>query len=226
MEREKTTRITVLVVDDHKAFREGLARVLGEEDDIEIIGQSSDGKEAIRIAEAKRPSIMLLDISMPGMNGIEVIRQIGVASPQTAVVVLSAFCYRAYVIAAVELGVRAYLLKTQGVREIAQALRSVRSGYAVFSPEVDAMRNSTSGKRGKGTVPIAHLSNQEIRLLTLAGRGLSNKEIARETDIAERTVQTHFHNLSVKLGTQSRTQAVLRALAQGWITLDDFTTNV
>jgi len=215
-------KISVLIADDHKAFREGLASLLGEEDDIEIVGEASDGLEAARLAAELSPDIVVTDVAMPNLNGIEAMKQIGAASPRTALVVLSAFSYDSYVVAAVEAGASAYLLKTQGVSEIAEALRSVHSGQMVFGSEVNAaIRRRIGSAPQKSTTTYKELSPREIQLLTLAGKGLSNKEIATKVNIGERTVQTHFQNLLGKLGTTSRIEAVVIALSEGWITFDD-----
>lgn len=215
-------KISVLIADDHKAFREGLASLLAEEDDIQIVGEASDGLEAARLAAELHPDILVTDVAMPTLSGIEAMRQIATASPSTALVVLSAFSYDSYVVAAVEAGASAYLLKTQGVKEIAEALRSVHSGQMVFGSEVNAaIRRRVGSSSPKSTSSRKELSPREVQLLTLAARGLSNKEIALTAHIGERTVQTHFQNLLAKLDTSSRIEAVVIALSEGWVTFDD-----
>ena len=215
-------RISVLIADDHKAFREGLAGLLREEADIQIVGAASDGAEAVRLAGDLRPDVLLTDVTMPGINGIEAIRQIRIASPGTAFVVLSAFSYDSYVVAAVDAGASAYLLKTQGVEEIAEAIRSVYSGHMVFGSEVNAaIRRRLGAASSRSATSRAQPSPRELQLLAMAGKGLSNKEMAARLGIGERTVQTHFQNLLAKLGTTSRTEALVTALWEGWITLDE-----
>jgi DNA-binding NarL/FixJ family response regulator len=221
---EKAThqKISVLIADDHKAFREGLTSLLCEEDDMQIVGAASNGVEAAKLAEELRPDIIVTDVSMPTMGGIEAIKQIRLVSPKTAFVVLSAFSYDSYVVAAVDAGASAYLLKTQGVEEIAEAIRSVHSGQMVFGSEVNAaIRRRVGSASAKSSTSREQPSPRELQLLILAGKGLSNKEIAARIGIGERTVQTHFHNVLGKLGTTSRTEAVVTALSEGWITFDE-----
>ncbi len=211
-----------MVADDHKAFREGLASLLGEENDMRIVGAASDGFEAIRLAGELRPDVLVTDVAMPGMNGIEAIRQIRTASPGTAFVVLSAFSYDSYVVAAIDAGASAYLLKTQGVEEIAEAIRSVHCGRMVFGPEVNAaVRRRVGAVSSRSPSSHEQLSPRELQLLIMAGKGLSNKEMAALLGIGERTVQTHFQNVLTKLGTASRTEAVVTALSEGWITFEE-----
>ena len=215
-------KISVLIADDHKAFREGLASLLGEEEDMQIVGAACDGAEAARLAGELRPDVLVTDVAMPGMNGIEAIRQIRAASPGTAFVVLSAFSYDSYVVAAVDAGASAYLLKTQGVEEIAEAIRSVHSGQMVFGSEVNgAIRRRVGAASSRSHTSREQPSPRELQLLTMAGRGLSNKEMAVRLGIGERTVQTHFQNVLTKLGTASRTEAVVAALSEGWITFEE-----
>ncbi len=215
-------KISVLIADDHKAFREGLASLLDEEEDMQIVGAACDGAEAARLAGELRPDVLLTDVAMPGVNGIEAIRQVRMASPKTASVVLSAFSYDSYVVAAVEAGASAYLLKTQGVDEIAEAIRSVHSGQMVFGSEVNAaIRRRMGAPSSRSSRWREQPSPRELQLLIMAGRGLSNKDMAARLGIGERTVQTHFQNVLTKLGTTSRTDAVVTALSEGWITFDE-----
>lgn len=215
-------KIRVMVVDDHKAFREGLVSLLGEETDIQVVGEASNGLEAAALAAELKPDIVITDVSMPRMSGIDAMRQIALASPGTALVVLSAFSYDSYVVAAIDAGASAYLLKTQGVKEIAEALRSVYAGQMVFGAEVNsAVRRRMAAASPKASLAHKDLSPREIELLTLAGKGLNNREIADRVNIGERTVQTHFQNLLVKLGKSTRIEAIVVALSEGWINFDD-----
>lgn len=220
----KATRqkISVLIADDHKAFREGLTSLLSEEDDMQIVGAACNGAEAAKLAGELRPDVLVTDVAMPAMSGIEAMRQIRMTSPGTAFVVLSAFSYDSYVVAAVDAGASGYLLKTQGVGEIVDAIRSVHSGQMVFGSEVNAaIRRRVGSASSKSPTSREQPSPRELQLLILAGKGLGNKEIAALIGIGERTVQTHFHNVLAKLGTTSRTEAVVAALSEGWITFDE-----
>ena len=215
-------KISVLIADDHKAFREGLASLLDEEEDIQIVGAACNGAEAARLAGELHPDVLVTDVAMPGVNGIEAIRQVRTASPKTAFVVLSAFSYDSYVVAAVEAGASAYVLKTQGVDEIAEAIRSVHSGQMVFGAEVNAaIRRRMGAPPSRSSRSREQPSPRELQLLIMAGKGLSNKDMAARLGIGERTVQTHLQNVLAKLGTTSRTDAVVTALSEGWITFDE-----
>ncbi len=188
---------------------------------MQIVGQACDGTEAASLAGDLRPDVLVTDVAMPGMNGIEAIKKIKTDSPGTAFVVLSAFSYDSYVVAAVEAGASAYLLKTQGVDEIAEAIRSVHSGQMVFGAEVNAaIRRRMGVASPRSSRSCEQPSPRELQLLVMAGKGLSNKEMAARLGIGERTVQTHFQNVLAKLRTTSRTEAVVTALSEGWITFD------
>lgn len=215
-------KTSVLIADDHKAFREGLSRLLRDEPDLEVVREARNGLEAVQFASELQPDVVIIDIAMPGLGGIEAIKRIRSQSPTTHFMVLSAFSYDAYVLAAVEAGASAYVLKTEGVREIAEAVRSVHSGRMVFSSEVNiAVRKRFASTDAASIRPRVHLSARERELLVLAARGLGNKEIAAKANIAERTVQTRFHEVLARTGAASRTQAVVLALSEGWITFDD-----
>jgi NarL family two-component system response regulator LiaR len=217
-------KIKVLLADDHPAFREGLGRLLEEESDIQIVAAVADGQEAATVAAELSPDVAIIDIAMPNLNGIEAIKKIRAGSSKTAVIVLSAYDYESYVLPAIEAGAAAYLLKTVGVREVAGAVRAVHAGQTVLDPTASHKVLShlayTTGKApSAGTLQRLH--PRELEVLRLGARGLSNKEIASSLVISERTVQTHFRNILRKLKVGSRTEAVLHALREGWITLDD-----
>jgi len=217
------TRIKVLLADDHRAFCEGLSRLLEEESDLEIVGVAGDGEEAVRLSADLLPDVAIVDVAMPKLNGIEAIKQIKAVSPKTAVIVLSAYGYESYVLPSIEAGAAAYLLKTVGVREIAGAIRAVQVGQTVLDPAAShrlfARLAYSTGSTGSGADRRLH--GRELEVLRLGARGLSNRQIANQLVIGERTVQTHFRNILRKLGVSSRTEAALHALREGWITLDD-----
>ncbi|MBL7119730.1 MAG: response regulator transcription factor [Dehalococcoidia bacterium] len=217
-------KIKVLVADDHPAFREGLSRLLGEESDLEIVAVVGDGQEAVRLAGELSPDVAIIDVAMPNLNGIEAIKAIKAKSSQTAIIVLSAYDYESYVLPAIEAGASAYLLKTVGVREVAGAVRAVRAGQTVLDPTAShkvLSRLAYATDKGMSEEARQRLHRRELEVLKLVARGLSNKEIAANLVIGERTVQTHIRNILRKLGVSSRTEAVLHALREGWITLDD-----
>lgn len=214
------TRISVLLVDDHKAFREGLARLLGEESDLEVVGEAGDGLEAIEMARVLLPDVVIIDVSMPNMNGLDAIREIVTAAPGTRVIVLSAYSYQSYVVPAMEAGASGYLLKTMGGKEIAAAVRSVNSGQTVLGSAVSAQAlRGRSAPAGPGAQ--CRLQPRELEVIRLVALGMGNKQIADKLGIGERTVQTHLRNILAKLGAGSRTEAAISALQKGLIALGD-----
>ena len=222
--REVKKKIKILLADDHRAFREGLSRILGDEDGLEIIAVAGDGEEAVRLASELLPDVAIVDVAMPGLSGIEAIKHIKAKSPETAIIVLSAYDYESYVLPSMEAGASAYLLKTVGIREIASAVRAVHDGQTVLGPTASrrllSRLASTTGRAAPDGA-FQHIHQREMEVLRLGAGGLSNREIAAKLVIGERTVQTHFRNILRKLGVGSRTEAVLRALREGRITLDD-----
>ena len=222
---ERTSeKIRVLLADDHPAFREGLSRLLQEEIDLEIVGVVGDGQEAVTLAGQLLPDVAIIDIAMPNLNGIEAIKMIKLNSPKTAVVVLSAYDYESYILPAIEAGAVAYLLKTVRVREVAGAVRAVYAGQTVLDGTAShklLSRLSSSSGRSSMQETRPRLNPRELEVLRLGAKGMSNRDIATQLVIGERTVQTHFRNILQKLKVSSRTEAVLHALREGWITLED-----
>lgn len=217
-----TDKIRVLVADDHPVFREGLVGILEKEEDFEVVGQAGNGLEAVELAQQLLPDVAVVDMSMPELNGIEVIKRVKVSSPDTAILVLSAFGYDSYVLGAIEAGASGYLLKSVRVRDLVRAIRSLHAGEAVLGPTATRkLFGRLSSGAGTGTHLARVLLPREIEVLRMAARGLSNKEIAQALGISIRTCQTHIANIFTKLQVGSRTEAVLRALREGWLTLDD-----
>jgi two-component system, NarL family, response regulator LiaR len=221
-ERKADEKISVLLADDHQAFREGLGRLLNEEPDLRIVGEAADGLEAVSMVKSLLPDVVVIDVSMPHLNGLEAIKQIVVASPRTAILVLSAFSYQSYVVPAIEVGASGYLLKTVGVREIVAAIRSVHAGQTVLGSAVSPQfLGRVSALTLDSPIPKKSLQPRELEVLCLVGMGLSNKQVANKLGIGERTVQTHLRNILSKLDAGSRTEAVVAALQKGLIGLDD-----
>lgn len=221
MGRDTIVKIRVLVADDHPAFREGLCRFLEEQPDIEVIARAQDGEEAVRLAEELVPDVAILDIAMPEVDGIKAAQQINVTCPTTAVLMLSAFDYESYVLASMRAGAAGYMLKSSPVIELISAVRLLHTGEAVFDMKTvsQVLRHLGDGEAGKES-PL-ELHQRELEVLRLAARGASNREIGEELGISERTIQSHMVNIFRKLGVGSRTEAVLHALREGWINLND-----
>jgi two-component system, NarL family, response regulator LiaR len=215
-------KIKLMVVDDHPTFRDGLSRLLQEEEDIEIISTPESGERAVELAEKLKPSVIIMDISMPGINGIEATKQIKTKCPEVSILMVSAYSYQSYILASLRAGAAGYLLKNAPLQELIKAVRLIHSGEGVFDMKVtgNLLRNLASEK-GEKRKDLEELHPRELEILTIAARGGSNKEIASRLEISERTVQTHLVNIFRKLRVSSRTEAVLKGLRAGWFTLDD-----
>ena len=215
-------KIKVLVADDHPAFREGLCRLIDGEKDMECVATVPNGEEAARLAKELAPDVAIIDVAMPKLNGIEATKQIKAACPTTAILMVSAFGYESYLLASLRAGAAGYLLKSTPLRELTNAVRSVQAGEAVFDlKSASKILRRLSAEKDAKRRSLEELHPRELGVLRLAANGMSNKEIAVELVISERTVQTHMVNIFGKLGVGSRTEAVLHALKEGWLTFDD-----
>lgn len=224
VKEDRVEKIRVLLADDHPTFREGLCRLLKEEADLEVVAQAGDGEEAVTLASELLPDVAIIDVAMPTLNGIETTRQIKVACPATAVLIVSAYGYESYVLGAIEAGAAGYLMKNVRVSELVAAVRALHAGETVLnSTAAHKVFSRLAYTRGRVSLKEApqELHQRELEVLWLAAKGMSNKEIAQELAISVRTVQTHMVNIFRKLEVGSRTEAVLHALREGWLTLDD-----
>ncbi|MEX0682040.1 MAG: response regulator transcription factor [Dehalococcoidia bacterium] len=206
--------IRVLIADDHAVVRQGLRTFLQLQDDIEVVGEAADGAEAVRLAAELVPDVVVMDLVMPGKDGIEATREIRAVSPSTRVLVVTSFMEEDKVFAAVKAGAAGYLLKDVQPSELGDAIRTVYRGDALLHPAVAAklMQEFATGKR-EPAQPDA-LTEREMGVLELIARGQSNREIALELGVAEKTVKTHVSNILQKLHLADRTQAALYAVRQ------------
>jgi two-component system, NarL family, response regulator LiaR len=213
--------VRVILADDHALVREGTAELLERAGGIRVVGQAADGLEALRLVQSLRPDVLLLDLAMPGLDGIEVARRVRQVAPATAVVALSAHDEEAYVLAMLEVGAVGYLSKASRGQQVVQAVRAAAAGETVFSGAIGASvarRALASETRGSST-----LTPREMDVVRAAARGLGNKQIGVELGMSARTVQTHLTRVFAKLGVTSRTEAVLFALRAGWARPDVMT---
>lgn len=206
-------KINVSIADDQPTFREGLARLLSEGGDIEIVGLSADGQDAVRVARQFSPDVAILAVEMPQLNGIEAAKQIKESCPTTAVLVLSAYGYESYLMAALKAGASGFLTKNTSLTEVMDAIRSISSGKEVLD-QVVANRMLRKVAEGSGS-GISELHPKELQVLGLLARGMTNKEIAQNLMISHRTVQTHLANIFSKMGVKTRTEAAYHALSKG-----------
>jgi two-component system, NarL family, response regulator LiaR len=215
--------IRVLIVDDHKVVREGMQFLLEQEPGIEVVGQCADGQEAVEEVVRLLPTVVLLDLLMPGVDGLAALRRIRTESPSTRVVVLTSHTGEEYMFDAIKAGATSYLLKTAGARDVIEAVRAAAQGESHLDPSVAArVLQELRGEpaRSRQTQP-GSLTRREIDVLTLVARGRSNKAIGDELFIGEQTVKTHISNILTKLHLADRTQAAIYALRQGLVPLDE-----
>jgi NarL family two-component system response regulator LiaR len=217
-------KIRVLLAEDHVVVREGTRELIRREQDMEVVGEAGDGEEAIELATKLCPDVVIMDIAMPKVNGIEATKRIKELHPATAVLILTAYDNEQYIFALLEAGAAGYLLKNVRRSELIDAVRAVYAGESVLHPVVTRkVLQRFSGGKGRGTEEGGReiLSEREMEVLRLASKGISNKDIARELVVSARTVQAHLGNIFNKLGVGSRTEAVLYALRKGWFSLEE-----
>jgi two-component system, NarL family, response regulator LiaR len=217
-------KIKILIADDHTVVREGTRQILEQEPDLEVVAEAANGEEAIQMTGTAHPDVILMDVAMPNVDGITATKQIKALYPKTVILVLSAYDDDQFVFSLLEAGAAGYLLKSVRGRELIEAIRAVYAGESVLHPTVARkVLNKfvpSSGKTNKEK-PTEILSERELDVLRLASRGLSNQEIADKFNLSLRTVQAHFSHIFNKLQVSSRTEAVVRALKEGWVTLND-----
>ena len=204
-------------------IRAGMHSLLGGQTDFEVVGEATNGEEAVALAGELKPDVVIMDIVMPKLNGVEATKLIKQASPGTAVLILTAYSDIYYILGLLEAGACGYLLKDTRGEELVDAIRSVRSGESVLDPVVTRKlleRVVQQSGSGNHSPPIAQLTRREIEVLRLASKGLSNKDIAEQLFLSLRTVKAHLTNIFDKLGCGSRTDAIIKGLKAGYITLE------
>jgi two-component system, NarL family, response regulator LiaR len=205
--------IRVLIADDHEVVRQGLRTFLALQEDIEVVADAADGEDAVRAAREHAPDVVLMDLVMPNMDGVEAIRRIAAERPATRVIALTSFLDDDKVIPAVRAGAAGYLLKDVGPPELVRAIRTVHDGQALLHPAVAARIREELAE--PPPAPDPGLTPREREVLALLGRGFSNKRIAQELGIAEKTAKIHVSRVLHKLGVADRTQAALHAVREG-----------
>ena len=208
--------IRVLIADDHAVVRQGLRTFLELQEDIEVVQDVADGEAAVAAVERQSPDVVLMDLVMPGVDGVEAIRRIASVRPQARVLVLSSFLDDERLFPAVRAGAAGYLLKDVEPRELVKAIRTVHGGEALLHPAVAARLMDEFAAGGPPPQPdLDGLTGREREVLTLIARGMPNKLIARELSISEKTVKAHVSSILGKLGLTDRTQAALYAVRSG-----------
>lgn len=216
--------ISIILAEDHLITRQGTRRLLEDEKDLKVIGEAGDGEEAVQLVTEMQPDVVIMDIAMPRLNGIEATRQIKLIRPATAVLILSAYDDDQYVFGLLEAGAAGYLLKHSSGEELARAIRAVHKGEPVLDPIITRKVINHFRRSGKVREPersSESLSQREKDVLRLAATGMSNKDIASELHLSKRTIEGHLRTIFNKLGVGSRTEAVLYSLRKGWFDLED-----
>ena len=217
-------KIKILIADDHAVVREGTRQILEQEPDLEVVGEACDGEEAVELAGSAKPDVAIVDIAMPKVDGIEATKQIKTLYPSIAVLILSAYDDDQFVFNLLEAGAAGYLLKSIRSHELIEAIRAVYAGESVLHPVIARKvlnRFAPVSGQPQGQKFTEVLSEREIEVLRLATQGLSNQDIANDLCLSLRTVQAHLGHIFNKLQVSSRTEAVVRALKEGWVILDD-----
>jgi len=216
--------ISILLAEDHLITRQGIRRLLEDEKGLVVLGEASDGEEAVQMATELKPDVILMDIAMPKLNGIEATRQIKLINPHTGVLMLSAYDDDEYVFGLLKAGAAGYLLKNVSGDELVRAIRAIYKGEPVLDPTI--ARKVMNYFRLPGKVrglesPSEYLSKRETDILKLAAKGMTNKDIADKLRVSNRTIEGHLRTIFNKLGVGSRTEAVLHGLRKGWLTLEE-----
>lgn len=225
-------KIKIALIDDHKLFREGVKRILSFETSFEVVAEAGDGKEVESLVETYKPNIVLMDINMPEINGIEATKQLLEKYPETKVIILSIHDDETYVSHALQSGAQGYLLKEIDTDSLLEAIRVVHDGGSYLHPKVthnlvQEYRKLIENKNSKKSIydiehrkPLHLLTRRECQVLQLLSEGQSNRKIAETLVISEKTVKNHVSNILQKMEVDDRTQAVVKAIKNGWVEVE------
>ena len=221
---ESTDKIKVLLADDHVIVREGTKELVQRQTDMQVVAEASDGVEAVELARLYRPDVIVMDIAMPNMNGIEATKQIKKVLPSTAVLILTAYDSDQYIMALLEAGAAGFLLKNVRGNQLIDAIRAVYSGESILQPSttrrvIDHLK--IKAIKSDEESAASTLTEREMEVLKLAAKGVSNRDIAEQLFVSNRTVQTHLSNIFKKLAVASRTEAILHGLKRGWFYMEE-----
>jgi len=215
--------ITILLAEDHVVVRESIRQSLEREPNFRVVGEASNGEEAVEMARQLSPDVIIMDISMPKLTGIEATKQIKAFQPSAVVLILTAYDYEQYIFPLLAAGAAGYLLKDVSSSELINAIQTVHKGEAVLHPAVahkvlERLRH-TKGEYAKEEADL--LTEREAAVLKMAAKGMSNNAIAKELHLSVRTIESHLGTIFNKLGVGSRTEAVIQAMRRGWLTLEE-----
>jgi DNA-binding NarL/FixJ family response regulator len=220
MSASKQKRIRVILADDHTIVRKGIREYLEEDKAIQVVGEASDGEEAVALVARERPDVAVFDIQMPRLNGLDATRRVKKETPQTRILILTAYDDDPYIFAGLQAGASGYLLKTSSPGELVQAVHALMAGESALSPVVaKKLVQRASGIASREEL-IEPPSERELEVLRLAAKGMSNRQIGFALTISDRTVQGHLANIYGKLRVSTRTEAVLFAVREKWVALE------
>jgi len=214
-----TDSIRIVIADDHPVVRQGLATVLGQEEGLEVVGQAANGLEAVDQARKLQPDIILMDLQMPEMDGVEAIEEIKMETSDIGIIILTTYDTDDYIFRGIEAGARGYLLKDSTPEEVIKAIHTVHKGESMIQPRVASRLLDRFSQLSHDSVPEEVLSPREVQVLQLIAKSAVNKEIASELFIGESTVKTHIIHIFNKLGVKGRTEAVTEGAKRGIIQL-------
>lgn len=219
LQKDETAKIRLAIAEDQRFIRRMVNLFVDAQPDMELIGEAENGREALELCERLAPDVMLMDISMPEMDGIEATRRLRDLSPNTAVLILSSYSDEGHVFEGVKAGARGYLDKNGSPEEVADAIRTVNAGGSIMSPALaeETLETLSRTKEKDESRAAPHLTNREIEIIRAIAGGKSSKQIARSLSISERTVRNHASNIYKKLHIYDRTQAVLYAVRRGLV---------
>jgi DNA-binding NarL/FixJ family response regulator len=217
-------KISILLAENHVVVRESIRQFLEREANFEVVGEAGDGEEAVRMVSQLKPDVIVMDISMPKLNGIEATKQIKALQPSAVVLILTAYDYEQYIFPLLEAGAAGYLLKDVSSRELISAIQTVYRGEAVLHPAIarkvmERLRQPKVEPTGERASDL--LTERETSILKMAAKGMSNSDIAQELHLSVRTIESHLGNIFNRLGVGSRTEAVIQAMKRGWFTLEE-----
>ncbi len=218
MDKSKTIR--VLLADDHAVVRKGIRDFLQEDETLHVIGEANDGEEALSLIQRDAPDVAVFDIQMPRLNGLDATRRVKKEFPNVQVLILTAYDDDPYLFAALQAGASGYLLKTSSAEELLHAVHAVAEGETALSPAIAKKLVRRAAGHSEQEDIIEPLTERELDVLRLAAQGLGNKQIGATLNISDRTVQGHLANIYAKLHVATRTEAVMFAVRQKWITLE------
>jgi len=216
--------VRIVIADDHPLLRQALKTVIEKEPELRVVGEASDGNEALKLVGQYSPCVVVMDISMPGLNGLEATRIIKSKYPETSILVLTIHDDNEHILSILKAGASGYLTKSVFGDEVVQAIRNVSDGDAVLSPKISKQLIQHALRHSIGMNPNdvkGELSEREKEILKLTAKGSTNKEIAREINLSERTVKAYLAEIFFKLNVNNRTEAAIAALHSGIISLDD-----